>query len=195
MLADVCRMTLRMFSVPSKLHPRQVSSPADLIAYAVLLTDLVRDDLEAVAFYQSVFANHPEQFVTYNDLRKIGELLSRDELKALGMRANTKLSKQFLATLNDVGISHPMHSAQVIGSAISTALCTQRDLKQITKGGFRSAKFHASKMAAGPCELAADFDGSIFIVSDAPILPLKGCTELGQCGCMYGLSSPLLDDL
>ncbi|NRD88956.1 hypothetical protein C8024_05035 [Sphingopyxis sp. BSNA05] len=106
------------------------SSRNEVISYAVKLSTLVIDQPDAMAFYRTVFADHPNQFVAYNDLRKQGNLLDKDELKAIGLRTNVKMSAQFLATLNERGRNDPMEAAAVVGLTVSTALCTWRDLKK-----------------------------------------------------------------
>jgi len=167
----------------------------DAIAYAVSLSGLVNDQPCTLAFYQATFADHPSRFVTYDDLRKQGDLLDRESLKALGLRANVKLSAQFLATLNELGRADPLGAASVIGLAVSTALCTLRDLAKMQAAGMDSAKLLASNMAAGPCDSAAKLDGQIMPIGDCPILPLRGCSHPGQCACLYQARFTLLDDL
>ncbi|MCP9222589.1 hypothetical protein MKP08_07510 [Erythrobacter sp. LQ02-29] len=167
----------------------------DAIAYAVSLSGLVNDRPGSLAFYQATFADHPSRFVTYDDLRKQGDLLDRASLKALGLRANVKLSAQFLATLNELGRADPLGAASVIGLAVSTALCTLRDLAKMQAAGMDSAKLLASNLAAGPCDSAAKLDGQIMPIGDCPILPLRGCSHPGQCACLYQARFTLLDDL
>lgn len=161
------------------------SSRDQVIAYAVRLCGLVTDQPEALAFYRAMFANHPDQFVTYNDLRKQGDLVDKDALKALGLRANSKLSAQFLATLNESGRSDPMGAACVIGLTISTALCSWRDLQKAAAANTDMVKFRASNMAAGPCMCAASLDGERLPIANAKLLPFNGCTRPDQCGCSY----------
>jgi hypothetical protein len=175
---------------PAQTRP----SNDDAIAYAVKLTGLVIDQPEAMAFYSATFAEHPSRFVTYEDLRKQGDLLDRDALKALGLRANVKLSAQFLATLNESGRADPLGAASVIGSTISTALCTCRDLGNMEAAGIDVTKFHASHMAAGPCAAAAKRDGQSIPVSDAPMLPFETCQHPDQCACRYQAWLSALDD-
>lgn len=152
----------------------------DVVAYAANLSGLVIDEQEAIAF-----AGHSSRFVPYNEFRKHGDLIDRDGLRALGLRANVKLSAQYHATLNERGRSNPLGAASVIGRAISTALCTLRDLGNMEAAGIELAKFHASNMAAGPCAAAAKLDGKSVPVSDAPRLPFETCPHPDQCACRY----------
>jgi len=175
---------------PAKTSPGR----DEVIAYAVNLSGLVIDQPEAIAFYQATFKDHPTRFVTYDDLRKQGDLLDKASLKALGLRANVKLSAQFLATLNDRGRGDPLGAASVIGLAISTALSTLRDLGDMEAAGIDRAKFHASDMAAGPCAAAAKLDGKTIPVSGAPMLPFETCTHPDQCACFYQAWLEGLDD-
>lgn len=165
----------------------------DAIAYAVSLSGLVNDQPGTIAFYRATFADHPSRFVTYDDLRKQGDLLDRDSLKSLGLRANVKLSAQFLATLNDRGRADPLGAASVIGLAISTALCTLRDLAKMEAAGMDSVKFHASNAAAGPCAAAAKLDGQTIPLSRAPMLPFETCPHHGNCTCFYQAKFTLLN--
>jgi hypothetical protein len=136
-------------------------------------------------FYLAAFADHPNQFVTYDDLRRRGDLLDKEALKAIGLHANVKLSAQFLATLNESGRADPLAAACAIGSAISNALSTLRDLSNMDAAGIAQARLNASVAAAGPCNAAAQMEGQIIQVSDAPILPLATCSHPGQCACFY----------
>lgn len=167
----------------------------DVIAYAVKLSGLVIDEPEALALYRKTFADHPDQFVTYNDLRKQGDLLNKDALKILGLRANVKLSAQFLATLNENGRDDPMGAASVIGLTISTALCSWRDLQKLKAANTDIVKFQASNMAAGPCSCAASLDGKRLSVSNAKLLPFETCPHPDQCACSYQAWFEFMEEL
>ena len=175
--------------------PKTRPTRDEAIAYAVSLSGLVNDQPGTLEFYRATFGDHPERFVTYDDLRKKGDLLDKESLKALGLRANVKLSVQFLDTLNAQGRADPLGAASVIGLAVSTALCTLRDLAKIEAAGMDSAKLLASNMAAGPCGSAAKMDGQTMPIGDCPILPLKRCSHPGQCGCLYQARFALMDNL
>lgn len=184
---------------PGKARSQPVASARpdrdEAIAYAVKLSGLVRDQPEAIAFYRAAFADHLNQFVTYNDLRKQGDLLNKEALKALGLRANVKLSAQFLETLNERGRADPLAAACVLGHAISTALCTLRDLANIEAAGIGRAKFRASNMAVGPCAAAANLADQTLLLSDALILPFEKCPHPDQCACRYQAWLSLMDEL
>ena len=109
-------------------------SADEVIADALNLSSLVIDQSEALAFYQTTLADLLSRFVTYNDLRKQGDLLDKESPKALGLRANVKLT-QFLATLNGNGRADPLGAASVIGLGVSHALCTLRDLSNMDAAG------------------------------------------------------------
>lgn len=171
---------------PPNVEPeRRRPTKHELIAYALDLSGLVNDEPETIAFYQEMFANHPKEFVSYKDLAKKGDLLSQDALRALGVRTNTKLSAQFVATLNNKGRADPLGAATVIGVAISTSICTARDLGKMASAGIDLVQFHGSNMAAGPCAAAAELDGQTIPLADAPILPLATCEHPDQCACLY----------
>ena len=180
---------------PPITQPRQArAGKDDVIAYAVNLSGLVSDQPEAMAFYLATFADHPSRFVTYDDLRKQGDLLDKDALKALGLRSNVKLSAQFFGTLNQRGRADPLGAAGVIGLAISKALGTLRDLGKMEAAGIDMAKFHASNMAAGPCAAAAKLDGQTVPVFGAEMLPFETCPHPDQCACRYQAWLSILDD-
>lgn len=176
---------LKSAQPPITRRAKQRPDKNQAIAYAVKLSGLVIDQPEAVAFYQAAFANWPDPAFSNQDFRKRGDLLDKAALKALGLRANVKLSAQFLATLNDRGRADPLGAASVIGLAISTALSTLRDLSDMEAAGIDRAKFHASDMAAGPCAAAAKLDGKTIPVSGAPMLPFETCAHPDQCACFY----------
>ena len=157
----------------------------DVIAYAVNLSGLVIDQPDAMAFYRTTYADHPSQSVTYEDLRKQGDLLDKVALKALGLRANVKLSAQLLATLNEQGRSDPLGAASVIGCTISNALSAWRNLGNMEAAGIEFIEFHASNMAAGPCAAAARLDSQRAPIGEADQLPFKSCPHPDQCACMY----------
>ena len=163
------------------------------IAHAIHLSALVNDEPGSMAFYRETFANHPKQFVTYKDLAKKGDLLGQDALRALVLRANTKLSAQFVATLNEKGRADPLGAATVIGLAISTAIGTSRDLARMASAGIDLVQFHASNMAAGPCAAAAELHGQTIALANAPMLPFVGCAHPDQCGCIYQARLSFLD--
>jgi hypothetical protein len=167
------------------LASRDWPSQETVIENALKHSGLVAGDPSALGFYLEAFAGHPSEFVSYNDLRKFGDLLDRDALRSLGLRANVKISTQFLATLNDTGLADPMEAAAIIGSTISAALCCLNDLMKFGEVGINGVKFHASNMAAGPCRSASAIDRRTIPLADAPLLPLRECDRLGQCACMY----------
>jgi len=173
---------------------KQLPGRNEAIAYAAKLSGLVIDQPEAVAFYQAAFAKWPDPSFSNQDFRKQGDLLDKAALNALGLRANVKLSAQFLATLNEGGRADPLGAASVIGSTISTALCTCRHVGDMEASGIDLAKFHASNMATGPCSAAAKLDGQSIPVSGAPMLPFETCQHPGQCACFYQAWLAGLDD-
>ncbi|WP_162892618.1 hypothetical protein [Blastomonas fulva] len=184
-----------MTSPPAPKEPAIARPDRDIaIAHAVNLTDLVNGEPGSMAFYRTTFANHPSQFVTYHDLRKQGDMLDKATLKALGLRANTKLSSQFFATLNEKGRADPVGAAGVIGLAVSTALSASRALAAMEALGVDEAKFLASNMAAGPCAAAAGLDGQTIALADAPMLPFATCTHPDQCSCCYQAKLSILNE-
>ena len=126
----------------------------ELIAYALGLSKLVINQSDAFELYVEVFVGYPERFATSKDLREVGDLLNKDELSAIGLRSNVKLSRQFFATSKDEGRTEPLDAASLIGLSISSALCIQRGLKSMEEARIETAEFNASNMASVPCQAA-----------------------------------------
>jgi len=162
--------------------PVDFPSQADAVRYAVNLTGLVIDRPEALAFYHDAFA---AGYVTYKELRQIGDLLDKDALRSAGLRGNVKISAQFMATLTDDAKADPLQSASVIGCSISRALASRTSLMHMIQAGIESMELLPSNMAAGPCAAARQLGKRPFPTANAQMLPLHGCPHPDQCGCLY----------
>lgn len=155
------------------------------IEYALGLVGLTEALPEVLAFYRETFDGHPNQFVSYEDLRKRGTPLDKSSLAALGLRASVKLSAEFFATLSERGRADPIDAACKIGLAISAALCSVRDLRRMAEAGINAAVLRPSALAVGPCERAARMGGRVIALDAAQVLPLPECDRPGECACNY----------
>lgn len=168
----------------------------EAIIYGLALSGLVIRTPEVASFYIKTFSHHPEPFVTYKILRMQGDLLTKGQLQLLGLRTNTKISRQFYETLNDDGLVDPFESACAIGLSISNAICSRRDIRRLLSaiGTDQLLRGIPSNMAAGPCIDAVKLSHLKFKASEAVLFPLQGCNKGGQCGCRWTLDSDFFDD-
>jgi hypothetical protein len=157
----------------------------EAIEYALGLVDLTDDRREVLAFYRETFDGHPTRFVTYNDLRMQGAPLDKASLAALGLSPRVKLAAEFFATLNERGRADPIDAACKIGLAISTALCSVRDLQRMAEAGINAAVLWPSAAALGPCERATRMRWRVIALEAVEMLPLPECDRPGGCACNY----------
>jgi hypothetical protein len=167
------------------------------IIYGLSMSGLVIRTPEVVPFYLESFAHHPEEFVTYKMLRKKGDLLTKSQLQLLGIRTNTKISRQFYQTLNDEGLLDPVEAAVNIAISISNAVCSRRKIHSLraVMGPDQLLQAIPSNMAAGPCANSVKLSSLQLKASEAILFPLRGCDRQGQCGCLWTLASMQFDDM
>jgi hypothetical protein len=168
----------------------------EAIIYGLAMSGLVIRTPEVVSFYIESFAHHPTEFVTYKILRIKGDLLTKGQLQILGIRTNTKISRQFYETLNDEGLLDPVESAVNIAISISNALCSRREIHRLlaAMGPDQLLQVIPSNMAAGPCANVVILSSVVLKASEAILFPLRGCDRRGQCACLWTLASILKDD-
>jgi hypothetical protein len=161
----------------------------EAIFYGLAMSGLVIRTPEVASFYIESFARHPEEFVTYKMLRMKGDILTKGQLQLLGLRTNTKISRQFYETLSDEGLLDPVEAATVIALSISNAVCTRRDVHRLlaAMGPNHLLRVEPSNMAAGPCANVVRLSGVRFKASEAILFPLPGCDKGGQCACRWTL--------
>lgn len=161
----------------------------EAILYGLAMSGLVIRTSEVSSFYLVIFSRHPDEFVTYKMLRMKGDILTKGQLQLLGIRTNTKISRQFYETLNDEGLLDPAESAVIIATSISNALCSRRDVHKllVAMGPDQTLRASPSNMAAGPCANAIQLSSVPVRVSEAILFPLPGCDKGGQCGCLWTL--------
>lgn len=169
----------------------------EAIIYGLTVSGLVIRTPEVAWFYIGAFSDHPREFVTYKILRMKGDILTKGQLQLLGLRSNSKISKQFYETLSDEGLSDPLESAVTIAVSISNAVCTRHDVHRLVAamGPNQLLRVEPSRMAAGPCAEAIRLSQSQSKASEAILFPLQGCDKRGQCACRWSLGSMCLDDM
>jgi len=152
---------------------------------ALTNTGLV-NDRSHVRIYALYRQCEREGLVFRDQLRKEGTPLDRDELKALGLRANVRATREFVGLLLPAALLDPLESAHIIAATVMKAAVQFRYFSRAAKLGIpERVEFLASTMAAGPCADAAACDGRRFDVQSFPDLPFRTCDRLGQCGCMW----------
>lgn len=161
----------------------------EAIIYGLAMSGLVIRTPDVASFYIETFARHPNEFVTYKMLRMRGDILSKGQLQLLGIRTNTKISRQFYETLNDEGLLDPAEAAVIIATSVSNALCSRKDVHELlaAMGPDQTLRVSPSNMAAGPCANAIQLSSVPIKVSEAVLFPLPGCDKFGQCGCLWTL--------
>ena len=160
------------------------------------MSGLVIRTPEVASFYVETFADHPDTFVTYKMLRMQGDLLTKGQLQLLGLRTNTKISRQFYETLNDEGLIDPFNSACAIALSISNTICSRRDIHRLfnAMGPHHKLRAIPSNMAAGPCVNAIKLGGVRLKANEAMLFPLPGCDRGGQCACRWTLDNIFFED-
>jgi hypothetical protein len=161
-----------------------------LIRAVIERTGLMINTGQEVAFILQ--AKQQLGYLHYKNLRMFGEPLPPHAVKALGLRGNTRISREFLAVLSEQGLSDILHAGHVIAHSIEKALHTLRDLRQIFEVGGAASQviFRASVTAAGPCAPAGEFDGQTMPIMTAPILPMSDCDRPGECCCLLQFGMP-----
>jgi hypothetical protein len=164
-------------------------SKEEAIVYGLTVSGLVIRTEEVANFYLAAFERHPDEFVTYKNLRMKGDLLSKGQLQLLGLRQNVKLSKQFYETLDDEGLKDPLESAVVIGINIASAIHSRERVHKLLSifGPERSLRLIPSSLAAGPCAEATQQSAVAVKAKEARLCPFATCDKRGQCGCLWTL--------
>lgn len=168
----------------------------EAILYGLEMSGLVIRTPEVASFYRETFSKHPDEFVTYKELRTKGDILTKSQLKLLDIRTNTKVSRQFYETLNDEGLLDPIESAGTIAISISNAVCSRRDIRRLlaAMGPDQGLRAQPSNMAAGPCANAVKLSEYRLKASEAILFPLQECDKAGQCACFWTLDTIFADE-
>lgn len=117
------------------------------------------------------------------DLRRHGEQLSPDALREMGLRANSVLTHEFLAILNEQGRADPIQAANLIYRGVfGLAAHGERMARTVAAiGDAAMVQVIANNMAAGPCPACIKLARRPIPLSQAPSGPLPDCPHPTQC--------------
>lgn len=165
--------------LPATKH--QWPSEEEIITRGVIESGLTQGRISDVQFYLSA---HRAGRLLFGQLRKFGTPITKDEKTAAGIRYRGVLSAEFVATLNEMGLSDPLEAAQYLAFPIQSRLGSLSYLKACEANGSQVV-FMASNMAAGPCVRAASLDEQTLEPSPELITPFGDCPHPDQCGCNF----------
>lgn len=132
-----------------------------------------------VDFFLAAVGSDP--FAKPIDLRRHGMLMAADELRQLGLRANTVVSREFMAILTDKGRAQPIEAAHHIMSMSYTLRAGARARANQAAAGISMVQVIPNSMAAGPCAACLALSKSPIPLSSAPDGPLPECPHPDQC--------------
>lgn len=133
------------------------------------------------AFAHVAEATRDKEWIYGLDIRRLGDRLSKDEVKAAGARGNAILSRQFLDILTEQGRDNPMVAADVLAAMINRGI----DSAYYLTDPSARVVVEASNMASGPCAAVVPLDGAEIAAASASLFPLDACTHPQQCACRY----------
>lgn len=123
-------------------------------------------------------------------LRRVGSLMSKEDLRANGIRTNSKLSYEMFNALADKGKSDPIHKIDNMVLIAMHASWRREGLEELTAaranmGGdlMATVYWHHRCDAAGK---ASDDLGDTFEINEVPRLPRPHC-DYSICGCHLNL--------
>lgn len=125
------------------------------------------------------------------DIRRSGDLLSKDELRERGIRANAICSRQYYGILTEAGRADPVSAAQQIVSRLTGAHSSHVRLTAAAAamGGNARIRVYENRMAAGPCPACIKLASKTQPISKAPTGPLEGCPHPSQCALHWHVVS------
>lgn len=110
--------------------------------------------------------------------RKLEPQLTKEEKKALGLRANAFMSKAALDDLTELGRARPLNAHEQTVLRATFTMFRHRDVKQVMAanlGKVFSGKFQYDVLTKG-CPVCDKLNGKKAKVEDVHILPPPGCT-------------------
>lgn len=158
----------------------------ELVERGLRQSGVVRvDQPDVIEFYVILAGDDGRGMPIPKDLRKVGKRLNSGELKGFGMRGNTSATWEFLATLNDRGLSNPIEAANMIYQCVSKPAHWRHQMRSSDKvlGKRRTVTILKSNAAFGPCAVVAAFPDRVRS-SQCPLFPLDGCSHPEQCCCL-----------
>jgi hypothetical protein len=124
----------------------------------------------------------PQKITT---IRGTGEELSNDEKRALGVRANAKLGRDYVDALSEVGKSeNPLGALETCIHRARGRRARKRDLKQAAEWGAGAKLEVLAANDERDCQAVRKISGTAFSLENVPRLPLDGCDAL-YCRCLY----------
>ena len=116
-------------------------------------------------------------------IRSSGELLSKEEVKALGLRGNTKIGRKYLEALTEKGRQDPVNSILDICQRLLMHMLHVNHLLQIKMSQDRGVKLYPKLLCSQyACSQAQRLNRQTFEVERFPVLPLAGC-DVDCCTC------------
>jgi hypothetical protein len=120
---------------------------------------------------------HPRSLCTA--YRKMGEQISKEQLKAIGLRANAFMSREALADITEAGLENPLeaHVSTLLRSyfTVSRWRSFQSADELIRQGIAQEAILYKYDMLPPVCECCRKLDGEPTTPDTAHILPPEDC--------------------
>lgn len=121
-------------------------------------------------------------------VRTSGELMSGDEKKQIGLRANAKISKKYFNSLSDRGKEDILGAALSVTQNILHAESIQSQHDQMSKLMTDSKVLYEAELMTpnddSTCKAALDLEGKRFQFNEVPDLPLSNC-DADNCRCVF----------
>jgi hypothetical protein len=120
-------------------------------------------------------------------VRTDGELLSLEEKRQHGIRANAKVSNQYLLSLTAEGKKDPIRAAITVVRRILHKRSLQKQKEDILRTEKLGTEMESEFMCARDdrtCKSALALDGKRFAKDEAPDLPLPDC-DAEYCRCLF----------
>lgn len=189
----ITRIKSAISTLASQRGSPRMNLPSDqaLIERAVLLSGFSKCRPEDIEFYVEA---HRSEGLDPRSIRKRGTLLTKEQVKTRDIAFRGHLTEEYLATLNDDGLSDPVGAAWVIVRHANSLICCAKDLKRTRDANIDLVRFRASNMAAGPCPKAAALNDQRITIDKVEIVPFEECTHPDQCACLYQAWLPLMDE-
>lgn len=116
-------------------------------------------------------------------IRSQGEPLSKDEVRALGARANTKLGHEFVAALTPSGRKDVINTAHQLMYLNYSLPETKRQTAEILRSDLCEYVELLCDNSSFTCRMAKRLAKTPIPRHGAPMLPLDGCNK--ECQCSY----------
>ena len=121
-------------------------------------------------------------------IRRAGTELSKEEKKALGLRTNTRFSREVASCLTEKGLQDPLRNFETTCLRIMHGLfhaANKRIYQRMANHKYpiiTGLEFREGHIS--PCKRAQQLNGKIFPIGEQSDLPLTGC-DSEVCYCTY----------